>query len=453
MPNAFVKDQSGTSGNTTSLSGTCASTPVSGNLLIAFIASNRGSGAARTVSSIVQTGVTWAIITGCKVANGFLGLEVWRGVVGAGASTSYTITISGTITGGAANLMEISGVSTTIDATTVTNTGTSTSPSCGAYTTANGNDLIIAGLGYETNAAPGTNPSGYGVLTWLNSTLAISVQGNYIITGTKGSQTAAWTIGATGDIWATIIVALQVTRKTSTLTSSMSTMAGSIVKQPQIPLAASLATMAATLFHATGKVIVASMATVSATVDGVKSGSAKTQPLSAGMATMAASVTKNTNRFFAASMSTMAGTIARLTSIISFGASLMTFAGGVNKQDNKVFAASMSTFAGALVRGKTLIAASMATMSATLTKQTQMALAASMATMSAAMMRGRNLTASLPVMNATVTKTLSQTFAASMATMSATVTEIHAVIKALSASMATMSGSIFKTIGKFFNAS
>ena len=116
------------------------------------------SGSLRTVSSICQTGVTWSKQVGNHLGtdgSGYDDSEIWLGIVGSGASTSVTVTLSGSADyGAAADICEYSGVATSssLDQTS-TATGSSTSTSTGTTaTTTVPNELWIGSIA----AADGT---------------------------------------------------------------------------------------------------------------------------------------------------------------------------------------------------------------------------------------------------------------------------------------------------------
>jgi len=99
---------------TATISVTIASTPISGNVLVAGIAACK-YGAYVTVNSITQTGVTWTKqISKSYKTYTYVTTEIWFGVVGDGASTTVTIALSSDAGyGGIADICEYSGVATT----------------------------------------------------------------------------------------------------------------------------------------------------------------------------------------------------------------------------------------------------------------------------------------------------------------------------------------------------
>lgn len=75
-----------------SLTVTLAHAPINGHTLIAVIGTVTGGGATVTIPSVTQTGVAWSLIkSSVSTGTGKPGTEIWRGVVGAGASTSVVI--------------------------------------------------------------------------------------------------------------------------------------------------------------------------------------------------------------------------------------------------------------------------------------------------------------------------------------------------------------------------
>jgi hypothetical protein len=230
----------------------------SGNLLILRIAAFRSPNA-RTVSSLSCTNVTWTKL--CGTTNGTMDVEIWYGVVAGGSSgTSITITMSGTGATICGSVDEISGtvVTGTInDGTGVTNTGSSTSPSTGAFSAALANDFLIALEGHANGTTPSATPGGsWTDSTFSNNSTTVGCRGAYQLHGTVGSKSASWTIGNVA--WVTCIGAIKVSPLTSTLTAGTATMAGSMSRKAGKTLAASMATFAASMIRLTKKVFSAS---------------------------------------------------------------------------------------------------------------------------------------------------------------------------------------------------
>ena len=141
----------GTIASGTSITVTMAATPASGNLLISGVGWCESTGAV-TVSSITETGVTW---TGqVSKNNGWDNSAIWVGVVGAGASKTVTITLSGSGAqyGAVADIYEYSGLLTTgfLDKT-ASNAGGTASPNTGTTaTTTQATELWIGVTEIET---------------------------------------------------------------------------------------------------------------------------------------------------------------------------------------------------------------------------------------------------------------------------------------------------------------
>jgi hypothetical protein len=149
-PTGIVRVQGVARGTSTSssVSVTMGATPTQGNVLIATVSSSMYPSGPATVSSITQTGVTWT-----KQANNAYNsewdAEIWYGVIGSGASTSVTITLSATANYGAVvDICEYSGLNTTtfLDKT-ATNGGSSTTTDTGTTaTTTQANELWIGAI-------------------------------------------------------------------------------------------------------------------------------------------------------------------------------------------------------------------------------------------------------------------------------------------------------------------
>jgi hypothetical protein len=92
VPSRLYTADKGTNNGTIPLTITLSHTPVNGHTLIAVIGTVTGGGSTVTIPSVTQTGVTWSMIkSSVSTGTGKPGTEIWRGVVGAGASTSVVI--------------------------------------------------------------------------------------------------------------------------------------------------------------------------------------------------------------------------------------------------------------------------------------------------------------------------------------------------------------------------
>ena len=130
-----------------SISVTMGATPTDGNVEVATIATYAAT--LRTVSSITQTGVTWA-----KQINSTAGdnkdIEIWFGVVGSGASADITIALSDNAAyGGVADVCEYSGLLTSgfLDKNATWTSNSNQYPDTGTTgTTAQADELWVGGI-------------------------------------------------------------------------------------------------------------------------------------------------------------------------------------------------------------------------------------------------------------------------------------------------------------------
>jgi hypothetical protein len=129
-----------------SISVTMTSTPTAGNVEVAVIGTLHVDGVLASVTSITQSGVTWTQQVSKAAYNE--NIEIWLGVVNSGASTSITVNLNNTASGGGvADICEYSGVATSnfLDLT-ATNAGTSVYPDTGTTaTTTQADELWIGG--------------------------------------------------------------------------------------------------------------------------------------------------------------------------------------------------------------------------------------------------------------------------------------------------------------------
>jgi len=157
----------GVASSGTTVAAVMASTPISGNILVATVAS-RTSGATTTVSSIADGNakVTWTyqIRSGAVAQDS---VEIWFGVVAAGASKTQTATLAAASGNGIIiNVCEYSGVATTsfLDKT-ATNTNTSTSPDTGTTAaTTQADELWIGGTEIAGNYTQSLPTNGFTLL-------------------------------------------------------------------------------------------------------------------------------------------------------------------------------------------------------------------------------------------------------------------------------------------------
>jgi hypothetical protein len=193
-------------GNTTStsLSVTLQQTPILGNVLIATVGTFNWQSII-TVSSITQTGVAWTLQTAKSVvlaANYSLDSEIWLGIVGAGASTSISITLSGSLAFLAiADICEYSGVLTSgmLDKT-ASNSGfgaSNTSSTGQTATTTQDSELEVGSMlvGYGGQTAPILNSFTLLDGNYLNNAASLAYL-EKIVTITGTAET-----GTTGVSW------------------------------------------------------------------------------------------------------------------------------------------------------------------------------------------------------------------------------------------------------------
>ena len=186
--------------DTAPVSVTMTDTPVAGNLLIAVVGSDNYPNN-QPVTSISQTGVSWSL----AVLGGDTGVlvEVWYGVVGAGASKDITVNFAGGHNYGAiVNVCEWSGlaISSPVDKTATSPFGsafvTGTTP-----TTSQADELCVGGI---DSAGPESAPTNS--FTLLDGT----IQQHYLYCSYLYrivSSTGAYGCGVTGDSWSSGAIA------------------------------------------------------------------------------------------------------------------------------------------------------------------------------------------------------------------------------------------------------
>jgi len=149
---------------------TMGSTPISGNVLILAIGIRCGTSLYITVSSISQTGVTWSLVIQKKAVPSlyYMDTEIWIGIVGTGAGTVITVTLTGTLpTNGeaVADVCEYSGVLTVgyLDKT-ATNSGANSTPDTGTTATTTQADELWIGSTSAEGADQTTPRNGFTLL-------------------------------------------------------------------------------------------------------------------------------------------------------------------------------------------------------------------------------------------------------------------------------------------------
>lgn len=181
---------------------TLSSQPTRPDVLIAVVSSYNTNGAS-SVANISQERVGWGLRQ--QYTSGYVDIEIWLGVVSAGASPTAIITLNSAPTAGIrAIIMEYSGVSSQPDPTSNYNTNSGTTTNTGALTgTVNSNELVVGGvfvLG-QSQTTPTTNSfslydgsaDSYGnSLAALGNVTTISYNNYNSGTTISGGQTGTW---------------------------------------------------------------------------------------------------------------------------------------------------------------------------------------------------------------------------------------------------------------------
>lgn len=171
--------------------------------------------AIHTTGSDTVTGITGTGISGSAKVGGTVSAttdcEVWKSAIGVSPGSSITVAITGSVPFSfSVKSAEFHNLSTTVDGTAATKTGTGTSAITNAYSNTNATDLIVGAMCAESSAAPGANPAGYTNLTYTASNIAGGTEGvqfSYKIVSATGAQSATWGIASVD--WVTVLGALQ----------------------------------------------------------------------------------------------------------------------------------------------------------------------------------------------------------------------------------------------------
>lgn len=190
-------------GTTSPISVTMASAPIQGNVLIATVTGyTQGSGIG--IIAITQVGVTWSKAISWYPTNNN-GAEIWRGIVGAGASASISVDIGVPTYGDIVNICEWSGLATVnpVDQTAKNDDGTvpsSPSDTGTTPTTTQDNELwigcIAAVLGGTDQSAP-TN--GFTLLDGCGASLSNGYL--YKIVTSTGTANSGTTTSGPASYW------------------------------------------------------------------------------------------------------------------------------------------------------------------------------------------------------------------------------------------------------------
>ena len=192
---AFVQVNTTASSNTATPACAFTTAPTSGNTLIVLAAYGAGTG---TINSCADTLLNSYAPLGAQIQ---IGGKTIRGFIAAcptGGANTATVTLSASQTSPRVNVYEFSGLSTVIDAYSITggNAGSSTAITGGPVTTNFMNDLIMGWC--RANTAITANEAGWtGEATDHSSEFLIStVNGVYTATWTQSSSatSAAFTV-------------------------------------------------------------------------------------------------------------------------------------------------------------------------------------------------------------------------------------------------------------------
>jgi len=179
--------------------------PAAGNILICLLGLY---GASPVPATPTCTNVAWSQIT--VITDSHNSFSIWLGIVSAGAGTSVSFGLASGSTSYYNNIItEWSGVNvtTTVDKYNTSNSSGST-VTLPTITDVYSNDLIIAGVIYDTSSAPSTTPSGYSALTG-NSNGSQYLAGAYLVPASAGSQGGGtWSIGSVS--WCCGLASIQV---------------------------------------------------------------------------------------------------------------------------------------------------------------------------------------------------------------------------------------------------
>jgi hypothetical protein len=89
---SLIQTAGGQSTSSSGLTASFAVAPTPGNIIMLAVAS---VGAAVLVQTISEVGVIWTQLKKKQIAGGFMNIEIWQGVVGAGASPTVNIVLTG----------------------------------------------------------------------------------------------------------------------------------------------------------------------------------------------------------------------------------------------------------------------------------------------------------------------------------------------------------------------
>lgn len=231
--------------NASSITVNMTETPVNGDTLFLVIGTSPSSGTTYytvSASGISQTGVTWdasAVVTKTN-SSGHINVEIWKGIVGVGASTSITITLSGTMPALSTyelDIQEWSNIASSPTDKTSTASGTSSTIASGttASTTKN---LELCIVGMMTDGSIITLPafsSPTNSYTLSNSgTYALGTLAYFVQTTAATESTAATSANSLDYVG--VIATFTSTAQTSTDVGESSVIAGAGMRQCSMQL-------------------------------------------------------------------------------------------------------------------------------------------------------------------------------------------------------------------------
>lgn len=225
MAISLVRDQyDNPSGGLSQFTVDMGTAPADGNTLILCF---RAKSSTQTISSITQTGATWALV---KRSNTNWSSEIWMATNVSGASRSFTVHLSaGTPSGVRVITSEWTGWSggLTVDQTGANN-GVSTNPSSASITTTKPNALLVATVAQNASGSP-TSPTNS--FTQFPSDLTgDQFAAAYRIVSATGTYSTGWT-DSTSTSWDSAIADVYGGLKNTTTLSGGITPAGPLRKK------------------------------------------------------------------------------------------------------------------------------------------------------------------------------------------------------------------------------
>src|SRR5258706_1829582 len=189
-----VQEVRGSASTTQTPSAAYGTNITSGNVLIVFVTWGASSGSVISIADSLGTVYTAAGSAAQSTGNGIQG---WIGTAPASGANTVTATLNASLAGSGVRIFEFSGVTLTVDGSSA-NSGTSTSPSSGNFTTTNPGDLLI---GSTRGGTISSIESGWTAATGFNGS-------QYRINpGSVGAFAATWTISVS-TAWSAMAFAL-----------------------------------------------------------------------------------------------------------------------------------------------------------------------------------------------------------------------------------------------------